>query len=564
MKIQSINGQFSALGINSVKNTKFNTPYVYAPITDSVSFKSRDKQLLSASEGEAAANKLRTSTSGYRGKFGERFNDKFVYSLTSAVIQDMNDRNQQISIVAGDTREATKKYAPEIRDMFTKNGIDVLVPQLTPNFTNQISPVASPVLALATKNFNIPLSILLTASHNPWDDGGYNFLTDEGAVADDTTTRPIVENLVSITQQGDTKKYTGKAGKIIKFNPYEIYKHHLEEKGIIDFDKIKECKIDIFYEDFGGTGKYYFPKLMKDNGIEIQKVLSSKTEGPNPTKGNLANLSSEVTKSTNPLRIGLATDGDSDRFGVVDENGKFINTSDVILLCAYHLIKNKGMTEGTIIKNQATSEKIDVLANYFNQQGCDIDVEQTPVGFKYLGGKMLELEGTAKEAIITGEESGGLTVRGHIPEKDGFVALATLLELISTERKPISEILQEINDKIGGDFVSECMNYTFKDDTAKNIAVDSFNKYMTGEETQIAGINIDYERTQDINERLCEYKKGGDGIKLYLEDGSAVIVRKSGTEPLMRLYIDAASQESFDALSQELSLEAIALGGKRK
>ena len=197
MKIQSINGQFSALGINSVKNTKFNTPYVYAPITDSVSFKSRDKQLLSASEGEAAANKLRTSTSGYRGKFGERFNDKFVYSLTSAVIQDMNDRNQQISIVAGDTREATKKYAPEIRDMFTKNGIDVLVPQLTPNFTNQISPVASPVLALATKNFNIPLSILLTASHNPWDDGGYNFLTDEGAVADDTTTRPIVENLVS-------------------------------------------------------------------------------------------------------------------------------------------------------------------------------------------------------------------------------------------------------------------------------------------------------------------------------------------------------------------------------
>ena len=564
MRVNGISNAYLGLGINRLNSLNVSKKMVFAPVTDSVSFKARDKQLLSAQEGKKAADKLRTSTSGYRGPLGGTFNDKFVYSLTNAVIKDMNDRDQKISMVAGDTREATQKYAPVIKNMFLQNGIDVIVPQLKPSLTDKISPVASPVLALATKKQGIPLSVLLTASHNPWQDGGYNFLTDEGAVADDTKTKPIANNLEEITKKGTVEKHEGRTGRVHRFNPYKMYKNYLEEKKLINFDKIREAKIDIFYEDFGGTGKYYFPKLMKDNGIEIKKVLSSKTEGPNPTKGNLKNLSQEVIYSENPLRIGLATDGDSDRFGVIDENGKFINASDVILLASYHLIKNRGMTEGTIIKNHATSEKIDLLAKYFNEKGCNIDVEQTPVGFKYLGGKMLELEGTPKEAIVTGEESGGLTVRGHIPEKDGFVALSTLLELVATEKKPIGKILASINEKLGGDFVSECMNFKFETEQEKENAVDSFKEYYNGNKTQIAGINIDYDRTYDINEKLAEYKKGGDGMKFYLEDGSAVIIRKSGTEPVMRIYVDASNQENFDKITKQLSSDTGKMGGVKK
>jgi phosphomannomutase len=225
--------------------------------------------------------------------------------------------------------------------MMALNGIDVVVPQLKPSFTDKISPVASPVLALATRNMGIPMSVLLTASHNPWNDGGYNFLTDTGMVADDSKVRPIAQKMEDMTRVGEVPKRQGRAGKTVKFNPYEMYKQHIEDNKIIDFAKIREMDIDIFYEDFGGTGGYYFPKLLKDNGIPVQKVLSSKTEGPNPTRNNLMNLSLEVTKSKNPFRIGLATDGDSDRFGVVDENGNFINSSDVILLATYHLVKNK-------------------------------------------------------------------------------------------------------------------------------------------------------------------------------------------------------------------------------
>lgn len=561
MRVQSINSFVNVRRVNYVGLKPYS---LNVPISDTVSFRARDKRLLSPNEGEKAANKLKTATAGYRGVYGGDFNDKLIYSLTNALVQDMNVRDQQVSMVAGDTREATKKYAPFIRDMMALNGIDVVVPQLKPSFTDKISPVASPVLALATRNMGIPMSVLLTASHNPWSDGGYNFLTDTGMVADDSKVRPIAQKMEEMTRIGEVPKRQGRAGKTVKFNPYEMYKQHLEDNKIIDFAKIREMDIDIIYEDFGGTGGYYFPKLLKDNGIPVQKVLSSKTEGPNPTRNNLMNLSLEVTKSKNPFRIGLATDGDSDRFGVVDENGNFINSSDVILLATYHLVKNKGMTEGTVIKNQSTSEKIDLLVDKFNQQGCNIEVEQTPVGFKYLGGKMIELMGTPKEAIIVGEESGGLTVRGHIPEKDGFVAISTMLELMATEKKPIGEILRGINEELGGDFVSECHNFKFSTEEEKLLALDSFEKYLTGEETQIAGLEIDYERTEEINKKLAEYKKGGDGIKLYLEDGSAVIIRKSGTEPLLRIFVDASNRENFNAISSELATQVENMGGVKK
>lgn len=563
MRVQSISNPFLKIA-SGVYSSKISNNYLFKPVYDTVSFTAKDKKLLSAEEGKAAADKLRTSTSGYRASLNDKFNDKFVYSMTNAVIKDMNDRNQDATIIGGDTREATKKYAPVIRNLFLNNGINVHVPQLNHKNKNEISPVASPVLAVATREFEVPLGLLLTASHNPWEDGGYNFLTDEAAVADDTKTRPIADNLENITAKGITDKYNGKKGVSIPFDPYETYKKYIEENNLIDFENIRNGGIDIYYEDFGGTGKYYFPRLMKDHGIELKGMLSSKTEGPNPTEKNLKNLSEELKKSDNPLKIGLATDGDSDRFGVVDEKGNFISAPDVIMLCAYHLITNKGMNNGTIIKNHATSDKIDAMADYLNNNGYNIDVEQTPVGFKYLGGKMLELENTDKPAIVTGEESGGLTIRGHIPEKDGFVAISTILDLVATEKRPISEILSDLKEKSGSDFVTNCINMKFSTDIEKDNAVKSFYPYFNGEETEIAGMNIDYEKTYENDSKLREYKQGGDGMKIYFDNGSSLLIRKSGTEPVLRLYIDAADNESYDKLEKFAVDRTVNLGGSKK
>lgn len=572
MKISSVNSAVTSYvqaKSNSVKNTKINNnvefktnPLMY----DTVSFKGRNELLLTAQDGLEAAKKLKSSTSGYRAPLNTTFNDKFVRSLTQGVIQYSKEQGQKVFMVGGDTREATKKYAPKISEMLINNGFDVMVPKIKgSNIFEKTSPVATPVLAFLTKSEKVPLSILLTASHNPWQDGGYNFLTSEGAVASDKVTDPISEKLVKVTKEGKELDLPEKKGKLTTFDPYTPYSKYLEDKKIVDFNLIKNANIEIFYDSLEGTGGYYFPKLLEDRGIKLAKTLNSKVEGPNPTEKNLKNLSALVSKSTNPLKIGLANDGDSDRFGVIDENGEFISPNDVIFLTAYHLIKNKGMDKGTIIRNQATSERIDKLAKYFNEtEGKDIKVEQTPVGFKFLGDKMISLENSDHPVIVAGEESGGLTVRNHIPEKDGFVALSMMLELIASENKPLGQILKEAKELTGSDYASQCLNMKFAKMDQQNLTVNSFKKYTNGEEQSIAGLDIDLEKTLESDKKLREYKPTGDGNKIYLKNGSSVLVRKSGTEPIVRLYIDAIDQQTFNTLKTFLVTKAKDFGGSEK
>lgn len=536
--------------LKSVSFGKLTTP------ADSVSFSHKPK-LLSSQEGEVYATKYRNSTAGYRGEFGNDFNDDFVYTMTNSageyMIAHKNAKTPK-TIVGGDTREATKKYAPEITKTLLNKGIDVYIPQLDGAKEGEISPVASPVLALATRTYEVPLGVLLTASHNPWKDGGYNFLTEEGMVAENKQVDEIADNFVKITKNGKEPKGLSKRGEIITFNPLKLYSQYLQEKNFIDFSKIKNANIDIFYEDFGGTGGYYFPQLLSENGIELKEVLSSKTSGPNPTAKNMQNVGEAVVESKNPMRIGLATDGDSDRFGAVDGNGNFISANDFLLLVAYHLIKNKGMTTGTIIKNHSTSEKIDALVDYFNKnEGTNLEVSATPVGFKYLGGEMMRLKDTPMEAILIGEESGGLTIKGHIPEKDGFLAISELLELMASENKPIGEVLKDVNDLLGADYKSECINVSFPSEKEKTDVVNSFEKYATGEKTSLFGYDIDVDKTIHHNEKIKTLKKGGDGHKIFLKNGSSLLVRKSGTEPLLRFFIDSNSDDVYENLKNSIS-----------
>lgn len=567
MKINEVSVAYAAnLGkIQSAKNTnpilKLKANY------DSVSFSGHDGRLLNKEEAIVAAEKLKASTSGYRAPYGEDkpFNSRFVKTMTEAISELATEEGQRATMVAGDTRRATKESAPVIKEIFKENGLNVFVPIIEGTEDGEISPVATPVLALATRHFGIPLAVLLTASHNPWTDGGYNFLTDEGAVATDVVTVPIADKMVEIAGRGRSMPKPSISGYEIKFNPAEIYENHIIKNNLIDFEAIKNADIEIFYEGLEGTGNYYYPKLMENNGVKIAKTLDTKAAGPNPVEENLQNLASEVVKSDKPLKVGLATDGDSDRFGVIDENGNFINANDVILLIAYHQIKNGGIKDGTIIRNHATSGRIDKLANYFNQkEGYNIQVEQTPVGFKFLGDKILELEEEGKQVIVAGEESGGLTIGGHIPEKDGFIAISKIAELMAAEKKPIGEILTNLNEEMESDYISKCVNIKFDKEAQKNETVNYFNKFFNGDEDEIAGYEIDLEKTQMADKKLREYKPNGDGVKIYLKDGTSILVRKSGTEPVMRLYIDACDEDVFDNLKNYLIDVAQNHGGVEK
>lgn len=580
MRVDSIASAMSLYRNNSVASVqnKGVTPVFNGPVmADTVSFSGKTMELLTASDGEAAAKKLAASTSGYRAYYSHPtkpniFNDAFVNTTTDAVIRYAKEQNSQRIMVAGDTRKATQHYSPKIKKMFQDAGLFVMIPQLEEDKGKggKISPVATPVLALATRNFNMPISVLMTASHNPWEYGGYNFLTNEGAVATDKVTGPLADSIREISRTGETTPKAAKAGGERTFDPYKMYADHVKDRKLIDFDIIKNSGLQIFYEDFGGTGKYYFPKLMKENGVHLKKVLHSRTDGPDPSDKNLeAGLGKEVVKSKAPLKVGLANDGDSDRFGIIDEKGKFVNENDVILLVAYNQIKygdnGKGIKDGHIIRNHATSARIDALANYFNEtQGANIRVDQTPVGFKYIGDTMIPIEEHGGKVIVAGEESGGLTIGNHIPEKDGFIAVAKIAELVAREGKSVSAILQDIKDNMIGDYTSKRVNVEFAEDAAKDATVGSFQGYLNGTKTELAGFQVDTARTQKVDKELREYKKNGDGIKIYLEDGSSVLVRKSGTEPVMRLYIDAKDATIAKTLEETLVGAAEENGGRVK
>jgi|GEM_PF-365894 len=583
MKVDAISNVLQMHRSNSVAHNKGVTPVFNGPLmADTVSFSGAAmEKLLTPEQGEKSAKKLAGSTSGYRDYYNSvdpkkpnLFNDAFVNTMTDAVVRYAQSQKAKSIMVTGDTREATKHYAPKINEMFKDAGFDVKVPKI--EGIEGIAPVATPVAALATREFEMPISVLMTASHNTWDYGGYNFLTNEGAVATDKVTGPLADYLREISKTQETTPDAKKRGTETTFDPYRMYADHVKKQDLIDFDKIKESGVQIYYETMDGTGKHYFPQLMEENGVKLAKVLNSKAAGPNPSKANLegplegnqTSLGEEVLKSKAPLKVGIATDGDSDRFGVVDENGKFVNENDVILLVAYNQIKygnnGEGMKEGHIVRNHATSGRIDAMAEYFNKkEGANIEVHQTPVGFKYIGDVMIEKG--LESVIVGGEESGGLTVGNHIPEKDGFVAVAKIAELVAHEGKPVGEILQKIRDKIIGDYSSERIDIKFDDtdegNAKKDATVEAFKGYLDGSKTELAGFKVDTEKTKAVHEELCEQKKNGDGIKIYLENDANVLVRKSGTESLVKLYVDCPTSEILGTLKEVLVGEAKKNGG---
>ena len=535
MKISAI----TALNAKSTNFNHHNLPVrTFALKQDTVTFSSAASQkeiAVSPEKAELVVNSLRNSTSGHRDKYmGENFTPDIVRLITLGVADVAKDEAQKnnsrpLVLIGGDTRRATRESLPLIQDTLQKQGVDVLSIK---------NPVPTPILAVAAKDKNIDLSVLMTASHNPWEDGGYNFVTKTGAIAPENVTQQIADHVDKYAKNG---AYTESVvtGKAIDFNPFPIYKS-LMDNNFIDWGKIKDAKIDIYYDGLKGTGPYAVPELFKSYGIDFESVISSGQVGPNPTGSNLAVLKKAIAASAKKIKIGLANDGDADRFGVVDEKGNFINPNDVILLVGYHLAKNKGL-RGATIRSQASSRQLDNLADVYGLKKIE-----TPVGFKYIGEDILNLRKNGDDILVAGEESGGLTVAGHIPEKDGIIAISLILDLIAQEGKPLSEILWNIKQKLGVSYAMSDFSKKLYDEAAKDMIMAKVEKKfddMKKGKIDFGPIHfINVAKSISTRENMEQYRSGGDGYKFVLTDGSSVLVRKSGTEPLVKCYIDAAGQ----------------------
>lgn len=497
-------------------------------------------------------------TSGYRNDTDAGFSEAVVRHITGAVadylIGEIEKRGKLLPVlIGGDTREKTRRFIPVISEQLRERGLDVY---------QAATDVPSPVLAYAARYFRelgfgvdeTLGAILMTASHNPWAYGGYNFLTPDAAVMPTSVSKQIEAYQANPANRTlDRARYGANEPAAIRtFDPYELYRSHLKVGIGIDYPQIQASGLKIYYDPLYATGQRYLPRLLRDEGIDLTVIHDTDQlpEGysgmPEPTGSNLTELAELLRQDqSGQLQVGLSNDGDADRFGILDENGRYLNANEVLSLVVYHLIKNR-QQKGVVVRSQATTHLLDALAVKEN-----LPVVQTPVGYKYIAEEFIEHEEKGGHMVlIGGESSGGLSIIDHIPEKDGILANLLVAELVATEKQPLSRILEQLQASVDKRYFFRELGV--KTERGKDVLAHFEELRQTGGD--VAGFPVDAERSRQAVQALESKYGTRDGVKLYMQDGSWLLIRASGTEPIVRVYIEGIDTDADNALAESQRL----------
>lgn len=457
---------------------------------------------------------IKFGTDGFRAIIAEDFTFETVEKIINATAKYIFDEfglNKKI-IIGYDPRFMADKFAKFSAEIFAKKGFEVLL-------SDKIIP--TPVLAYNAQKLNAS-AVMFTASHNPPEYLGIKYIPDYAGPATDDITKKITDNIKNNISLKDAEKE--KEYKLFDFKP--DYYEHIEK--LIDFKAIKNMDKHIIFDGLYSAAIGYFDEILDNHLIDYDAIHLYHTpnfEGcmPDPKPKYLTDLIEEVKMGKNA--IGLSNDGDSDRFGVINENGEYVSPNEIICILLKHLIKNKNMT-GSLVKTVGSSSMLDLTAKKLN-----INLIETAVGFKSVGEAM-----RLNDVIIGGEESGGLSIKGHIPEKDGILANLLILEVMAYEKKSLVELQQDLKNELKQDFYPDRIDLKLTDDATKNKFLDFYkNTVKSVGDNKVV-------KTNDI-----------DGIKLYLEkDNSWILVRPSGTEPLLRIYFETNSKENLAKLRQDI------------
>jgi alpha-D-glucose phosphate-specific phosphoglucomutase len=362
--------------------------------------------------------------------------------------------------------------------------------------------------------------INMTASHNPAEYQGLKFSTSNGAPAQPEVTKQIEKNCEDlINRKWGFKGAVIGTFKCKTFDPMPEYFKQINR--LVDFAAIKKAKLKLAVELMYGTGRGYLDCLLEKAGAKItvfHNELNPLFGGhhPEPDAHGMEEVSRFVRSGK--AQLGLGLDGDADRFGIVDKDGTWLTPNRILALALYHLKKNRGWT-GAVVRTVPTSHQVDAVARMLGVQ-----VHETPVGFKYIGALM------EREAIIVGgEESGGLSVKGHVPEKDGILACLLMAELVAMEKKSLGQILKDLANQTG-EFHTERINISIQAESK-----DAIMAKLGGGLKNIGPFPVEKFITTD-------------GFKFLLPNNEWVAFRASGTEPLFRCYIEAKSAANLKKL----------------
>lgn len=461
------------------------------------------------------SSKIQFGTDGWRGIIADDFTFPNVRKVTRAIasyLETAYSKDRPV-LVAYDTRFLADKFAQTAAEVLADLGWTVKV-------TDRDCP--TPVIAYNARHLNSAGALMFTASHNPAPYCGIKYIPDYAGPATPEITDTIVANIESAS---DAPPSDSPSGSISIFDPKPDYLQFIYT--LIDVETIKKAQLKVKYDALYSTSRGYLDEVLQQSGVQLESFHTWRDVlfgggMPEPKGEQLVELVEAVR--ADKADLGLATDGDSDRFGIVDEQGNVLTPNTVLLLLARHLIKNKGKT-GAIVRTVATTHLLDNFAAKYG-----LEIYETAVGFKYIGEKMRETT-----VLIGGEESGGLSVIGHIPEKDGVLADMLVAEAIAYEGKPLSQLVKEAIAEADGPLYNNRLDLHLTE-AHKTAVIDSFTKNPP---TEVAGIKV-----KEVGRK--------DGIKLYLEEGSWVLLRPSGTEPLVRVYLETNSPEKLKTIAQEM------------
>lgn len=460
--------------------------------------------------------KIKFGTSGWRAIISDEFTFKNVRIVSQAIAEYLKKINGKRVIVARDTRFMTERYARLVAEVLTANGIKVLMPE---------NPTPTPVVSFAIRHHKLDGGINITASHNPPEYCGIKFNPADGSPAPPEVTQQIESFIASLDENKVSSMSLVEANSKDLFEIFDPKPDYLNALArIVDFEAIKRANLKVIVDLMYGTAMGYLDelcsKLCKD--VEIFHNYRDPYFGgnrPEPDEERLALLADRLKNKG--WNVVLAVDGDADRFGVVDDEGRYVKANEVIALLAHHLYKNKNM-KGPVARTVATSHAVDEVAKAFEEK-----VIETPVGFKFLASVLLN-----EKAVIAGEESGGLSTANHVPEKDGILACLLILEMIAYEGKPLSQIRKEFRERYGNFFNSR-IDFELSNEEEKKKLFEKFEN-LQQHSTDLKVVSSD---------RI-------DGLRYFFDKpGSWLLVRASGTEPVIRVYFEAKDELTYQKLN---------------
>ncbi len=462
---------------------------------------------------------IKFGTDGWRGYVAEDYTFDNVRRCTQGFANYLIEGgNQGQEVVVGhDKRFSGEHFAAAAAEVLAANGFKVWL-------TDGATP--TPVISYAVVDKKAVGAVNITASHNPPTDNGFKVRDENGGAIDPDGLKKIEALIPEDVADVKRKAYKDAEadGSIVKFDASIAYIEHL--KDLIDLQPIKDAGLTVMVDAMWGNGAGWFPRLIGGGKTRIIEIHNTRNPSfpemkrPEPIQPNVdVGLQATIDNHADVLVI---NDGDADRVGFGDENGVFIDQLRAYGLLAYYLLEVRGL-RGPIVKTLSTTTMLNKLGKIYG-----VDVVETGVGFKYVAPKMLELD-----AMIGGEESGGYAFRGNVPERDGILAGLYMLDfMVRTGKKP-TELLKLLFDKVGGEHFYDRIDTPFKGDKQEKI-----DRILAANPETIGGLKV----TELVTV---------DGYQFRLEDGGWLLIRFSGTEPIIRVYCETMHKDKVQAILQD-------------